>query len=169
MNRRQQSSQELPMIVRLRRNTTAADVVGRRDFESFGQIVEQLDVARLLGDNFDGPASRLTFWTNGQLNIRRASSEALAMLGRRSLGPQLVNELIELRDEAPYTPLKELKGRLSRFDREQEAEMDRLLTDESTCYGLWMIANGSQRTWTAFAVGIGDTQNGLRQTYTFRW
>jgi hypothetical protein len=77
--------------------------------------------------------------------------------------------LIELRDEAPYTPLKELKGRLSRFDREQEAEMDRLLTDESTCYGLWMIANGSQRTWTAFAVGIGDTQNGLRQTYTFRW
>ena len=169
MTQRRQSSQQSPLTVRLRRNNTAEDVVGRRAFESFGQVIEQTDIARLIGDDADGPASLLTFWTNGQLNIRRASPEALKMLGRRSLGPQLVSELIELRDEAPYTPLKQLKGRLSRFDREQEEQIDRLLTDESSCHGLWMIANGSLRSWTAFAVGIGDVQNGLWQTHAYHW
>jgi len=139
-----------------------------REVGSFGQVFADASPRMLVGGSRgNGPAELLTCWTNGQLNVRRASDEAIETLCTRALGPRLVSDLLRIRQDDPFAPIEAMRRELGAMDKKQAEQFGRLLTDESASHSLWMIAHGRQRHWYALSIGEGVDRIGRRTD--FEW
>jgi len=124
---------------------------------AYGQVFGDAPPRRLLGGAGEpGLADRVTCWGDGRVNIRRAPDAVVREACDRELRRELVEAILEARRAAPGQPLDTLLGTLGNLDDAERTEVTRLLTDESSAYGLWIVARGEQRAWYTLTVGVGS-------------
>jgi hypothetical protein len=96
-------------------------------------------------------ASNLTCWGDGSVNARRASREAMEAACGKWLRPAEVAKLVLAREKDPNFDLWEALDALGLPEARRDAA-DRLLTDESTCYSLWIVTRTPGRDWYDLSV-----------------
>jgi hypothetical protein len=137
---------------------------------SFGQVFERVSPEVLLGsEQRPGLASMVTCWGDGRLNIRRAPAEVLQTACEREMGPRLLRSLIAERDEDPYRPLPTILAELPRTDDREKVQIQQCVTDDSRCYGLWVVARGRQRSWYTLTIDVGGSRGLTGQRHEFVW
>jgi hypothetical protein len=122
-------------------------------FHSWGQVFA-------LNEPIEAPLPRavaaatsdLTCWGAGRLNVRRASDKALEQLCSEAAGPDAGRRVLKLRREQPLLKPPELLSRLQ-LSVEQRRRLEPLLTDQSSCYSLWIHMTCAERSWSEFCVG----------------
>lgn len=144
----------------------------------YGQIFADASPGRLVGArDADGLIGSITCWGSGKVNIRRASDAVIRRACERELGAGVVGALLDVRRQDPYRGLDGLLAELDRVDEETRKRADRLLTDRSTCHGLWVIARGPRRSWytmtvveEALTAGSGDAQaRRVTRRFDYEW
>ncbi len=144
----------------------------------YGQIFADASPRQLVGADGGGAlAGVVTCWGNGKVNIRRAPDAVIRRACERELGAGVVGALLDARRRDPYRKLDVLLDELDRLDEKTQERASRLLTDDSTCHGLWIIAHGSQRSWYTLVVteesGTAETgDDGVRNVtrrYEYEW
>lgn len=123
---------------------------------AYGQLFPQASPQSLIGDRVgQGLVRDITCWGDGKINLRRASERVLERQCENILSQRQTQELLEARNNDPYLPRESLYQSISNLDRETQKRLDALLTDHSTVYGLWIIAQDSQRPWYNLLITVG--------------
>jgi hypothetical protein len=113
-------------------------------------------------------AEDITCWGGGKINFRRASMAALREVCVGCLDDTQLDTLIRLRDQAPKTTLTEALMLLKLTDKTRDEAMT-LLTDDSHCHSLWVIAHDKTRDYFRLYIdqyGDPDCETGR---YTYAW
>lgn len=150
----------------------------------YGQIFPSAKPGDLLGlDRNAGLADRITCWGDGKLNLSRAHRRTVRALCTRALSRPIVEGLLAARDEQPRGDLGKWIGSLDQISRREAHEIRQWLTDQSGCFGLWIVTGNGRRKWYHFAVGHspearsdpatpdgqGARQTGIRGVKVFSW
>jgi hypothetical protein len=114
-------------------------------FGSFGEVVTG-DVTAVMK-----ASERITCWSNGKVNIRRATPEAIRAACTGLLDGRAVQRIVAGRAEDANMELGAALHMVVRDDRDK-ARAEQALTDRSMCYSVWTTARGAQRTWYRLAV-----------------
>jgi hypothetical protein len=139
-------------------------------FEAWGQVFPSARPDALIRRRglSPGVAGSLTCWSDGTVNVRRASEETLRRVCDNVLRPAEVRKLVAARDKDPYFDLWETMDTLNlpeaRYDN-----VEQLLVDRSVCFSLWIVTRGSRgREWYDLAVSelAGGTAGNVK---TFSW
>lgn len=136
--------------VRLRRPSTRLaeldEALGR--IISYDQVFENPSAAWIVGEPAgDGLMKTVTCWTDGRINFTRSPDPVIREATRPILGAGAAEHLVNARRAHPDTPPLNLLRRLPDLAPRQRRLLTRLFTDESSCYGLWVIAANSHRRW----------------------
>ena len=134
-----------------------------------GQVFEGVVPAELVGRHQgEGLAGNVTCWGDGKGNIARAADQTIRRAIEREVGPRVVRLLLEHRSRHRADGLEGLLKRIDKLSDTDRRTLQRLLTDQSSCHGLWIIARGDQREWYTLAVSV--TAGGrVVQWYEFAW
>jgi hypothetical protein len=108
----------------------------------------------------------ITCWGSGRLNLQRASDEAIRLVCGNQITPDLVNKLIAHRHEPDVTGLEALLESLA-LRKADRATLERLLTDRSSRYSLWITVQNPRRRWATLAIGDGSSSQSLRESFTW--
>ncbi len=137
----------------------ALDVSFQPFFESWGQIFPAAGPDELVHRRGDSPSvtSNLTCWSDGSLNVRRATREALTRACEPVLGPAHVAKLVSAREKDPEFDLWDTLDALNLSESRRQA-CDLLLTDESTCFSLWIVTRAGTREW--YDLSVADVEAG---------
>lgn len=109
----------------------------------------------------------MTCWGNGRVNIRRASETAVRTICRLAVPPPTIEALLTERQSANLVGLDDLLARLELKASERFA-FQRLLTDESHCFTLWLVVSDGKREWTQLIVSPSAHENSSTWQ-TFSW
>jgi len=137
-------------------------------FDSWGQVfsLEDRQIEGAVGQRLILATEQLTCWGAGQLNIRRATDKSIEELCRIVVTGSVTQRLLEARREDPALSLHAMLPQLELRDRELRA-LEELLSDQSTCYSLWMH-NGRMRHRSSLTVAqFADDDQSF--TSTFAW
>jgi hypothetical protein len=136
---------------------------------SYGQVFVAAAPADLAGDApHRAVAGTVTCWSDGAVNIRRASDEVVSHACDGHLGPEVVRDLLAARRRDPTATLESLLAAADGINDRHKAIVRQILTDRSRCHGLWVVAHGPQRSWYRFAVRT-DTGDGPGRVHEFTW
>ena len=141
-------------------------------FESWGQVFADASPHELMRSRGTLPsvASNLTCWGDGTINVLRASREAMLNACDRVLGPAAVTKLLAARDKDPEFDLWETLDMLNLPEARRDAA-DLLLSDDSTCYSMWIVTRSGSREW--YDLTVGDVRPGgtgaKGELRTFSW
>jgi hypothetical protein len=137
-------------------------------FRSWGQIFEPTaavcpgEFATRLRD-----ATRdITCWGSGRLNIQRASDQAIRLVCGNQIAPDVLAKLLARRHEPGIAGLEALLDQLALHTTDRST-LERLLTDRSSHYSLWILVRSPQRSWATLALGDASTSQGARETFTW--
>jgi len=138
-------------------------------FESWGQVYA-LD--ELPGDEHPArwlPANTryVTCWGNGRVHYSTSSDTVLEVVARNAAGPVTAARLLNLRSRNPSLGLDELLTRLT-VRRTEENRLRSWLTDDSSCFSLWIVAEGMGPSWSELAVAEVTASASL-QIHRFTW
>ncbi|QQE11328.1 hypothetical protein JD969_03700 [Planctomycetota bacterium] len=93
----------------------------------------------------------LTCWSDGLLDYRTASKQALSVMLEHELGMNRIEKLVSLREEEPELELSRVLTQLD-VNRSQREYIGKVMTDRSTsCYGMMLGISDRRRqyvTWT---------------------
>jgi hypothetical protein len=147
--------------VRLRPRVATSAGSGLPVIGAYGQILEAESPAALLGgQDSAGVAAALTCWGDGRLNIRRAPAAAIHDMCSPILARSEIAILVRLRDENPAQSVAQLLNRAVGIDERSRTAVAALLTDETRCFGMWIIARGTNALHTfTVAEGIPPPQH----------
>lgn len=121
----------------------------------FGQVFDQVSPALLAGDQTrPGLASMITCWGEGKVNLRRATPAVVRQACDRQVAAAAIDALLSARQRDPRRPLASILDDLKSVSHDERAKLRDLLTDESACHGLWIVARGRQRSWYTLAVAV---------------
>ncbi len=135
----------------------------------YGQVFEGVWPAELVGlGEGDGLTGNVTCWGDGKVNIARASDHTIRRAIQREVGPRVVRMLLQHRRRHRAEGLDGLLKRIDRLGDDDRTKLRRLLTDQSSCHGLWIIARGDQREWYTLAVSV-SAGGRVVQWYEFAW
>jgi hypothetical protein len=139
---------------------------GGGEFRGWGQVFEPPATgapgefaARLRDATRD-----ITCWGSGRLNIERASDEAIRLFCGNQVTPDLLAKLLSRRHDPGLTGLHALLDKLA-LRTSDRATLERLLTDRSSHYSLWILVKSPRRSWATLAIGDGNSAQGARETY----
>jgi len=155
--------------VRLRPRPADERRFDMRPYDSWGQVfsLESLPQAEHAPSWVAERTKMITCWGNGRINAHRASDAVLQTVLRRVAGPSAAEQLIRLRLKHPDLNVNEWIDRMS-IDRLKRARLRNWITDESSCYSLWIRADNGQRRWCNFAVAESG-RNGVFRVSHFAW
>jgi hypothetical protein len=138
-------------------------------FESWSQVFRRAGPDDLIGRRGPLPsiAANLTCWGDGMVNVRRASPEAIRAACGKWLRPAEIAKLVAAREKDPDFDVWETLDALNLSEARREAA-DRLLTEESTCYSLWIVTRAGGREWYDLAVA-DVTAAGVSDIQVFSW
>ena len=114
-------------------------------FGSLGQVVD-VEPRQLMR-----AAERITCWSNGKVNFRRASPEVLRAACTSVLDGRDIQQMLIYRAGEAEIDLNNALGAL-KLDKAQRKRAERVLADQSGCYSVWTTAHGVQRRWYRLAV-----------------
>jgi len=148
------------MVVKLRKTPLLSNLLGKSEplpaVGGYGQVFENASPRQLVGDKWSpGAAAGITCWSDGKVNVRRASSAVIERACEKMVQPRVVNELLEVRKRNPYQDLQGMLAEVSALDAVGRAKLSACLTDRSSCHGLWVIADTGQRCWYWVSIGKG--------------
>jgi hypothetical protein len=137
-------------------------------FLSWGQVFEPTDSARPgeFATRVREATREITCWGSGRLNIQRASDEAIRLVCTNKVAPDIVGKLIARRREPGVTGLAAVLNQLGLRDGDR-GTLERLLTDHSSRYSLWILVQSPRRTWATLAVGSGSSAQAAHETFTW--
>jgi hypothetical protein len=127
-------------------------------FEAWGQVfpgAAPQDLVRRRGP-LPSAVENITCWGDGLVNVRRASREAVQAACARWLRPAEVAKLLAARDKDVDFDLWETLDSLDLSEARRDAA-EQLLTDESTCYSLWIITRTRGRD--GYDLAVADFAN----------
>jgi hypothetical protein len=137
-------------------------------YRSWGQVFEPTDAgspgefaARLRDATRD-----ITCWGTGRLNIQRASDEAIRLVCGSQIPADILGKLLAHRHEPGVTGLDTLLDQLA-LRTTDRSTLNRLLTDRSSHYSLWVLVRSPRRNWATLAIGDGSSTAGVRETFTW--
>jgi type II secretory pathway component PulK len=127
----------------------------------YGQVFENASPGQLVGDSpMGGLASTITCWGPGTVNLRRAPAAVIEEACDSAIRKDVTDALIAARDRDPYRKISDIMVGLDKIDDKQRIRLGNVITDHSTCHGLWVIARGRQRSWYTLAVGLSTKGQG---------
>ena len=110
----------------------------------------------------------VTCWSGGKLNFTRASPEVLAEVTAGLLDDEEVRKLVELRDKAPSSGLAGAMKALA-LDPQRQRALGEILTDQSNCFSLWVVASdGARAIHRLYVDRTGDMENDS-MSWGFAW
>jgi hypothetical protein len=120
-----------------------------RPFASWGQVFDlaNLPPERQAATELLQSTSQITCWGSRRLNLRRASDRAVREVARLTLPAKEVGELIELRKQWSGGDVKDLIEQLD-VRRPQVLAANRLFSNESRSYSVWIEIDNGQRKWS---------------------
>ncbi len=125
---------------------------------SYSQVFNTDDPQALAGRSAGtGLTSRLTCWGDGQLNVRKAPDELVRLACDPLLRPSEIQALLDARQRLGEQTLNQWLDQVDTIDDDQQKAVVGRLTDESRCFGVWVIGQDDQRTWYSFAVATTGT------------
>jgi hypothetical protein len=137
-------------------------------YRNWGQVFEPTDAgppgefaARLRDATRD-----ITCWGNGRLNIQRASDEAIRLVCGTQITADILGKLLTDRHQPGVTGLDALLDQLA-LRTTDRSTLNRLLTDRSSHYSLWILVRSPRRSWATLAIGDGSSTAGVRETFTW--
>ncbi len=138
-------------------------------YGSFDQLFAISAPSELIGDEESpGVASRVTCWSGGEVNLKRAELPVLRQALAGLLSETHLIGLLSYRQEHPACTLGEMLGALELTDKQLEAVRPHV-TDTSRSHSLWVIARGTHRTWRHLYIDqAGDGRNDAQQ-WSFQW
>lgn len=152
--------------VRLRPLAGGADGAA---FDSWGQVFD-LSMARPLEN---GPAMlpllsrRATCWGSGKLNVRQADPRSVGEVVRLAVSDSAARRLSKDLAERPLVQLDQLIDGLT-VAAEKRNQLRELLSEQSTCYSLWVVVPAGGGAWRELTVAqTGD--DGICRTVDFRF
>lgn len=110
---------------------------------------------------------QLTCWGNGRLHYRKANDMVLQAGAEAAVGPVTAVRLVNLRRQSPSLKLNELLDGMGLRQSEKLRLRDRL-TEESTCYSLWLTRQGGERMSSALMIAE-KTGDGSFRIQRFTW
>ena len=116
----------------------------------------------------DTPVSRLTCWGNGQVNFRKASRDVLRAVTEGVLDETQLDALVKLAQNNPYATIQDAM-KVLKLPAEKTPLAGELLTDQSGCFSLWIVADDSTRKYYRLYVAQGANALNDRQSVTFGW
>ncbi len=145
------------------------DKRGRYVLQSWGQVFVPAESGfgksggRLIRD----ATRQLTCWGSGRLNIVRATDESIQVLCGLLLSPRVVDRLLKTRADGGVASLEDLIGRME-LKAEERFIFQRLLTDRTNCFTLWLTISNGRREWTKLVVSQSDRGNpAMFQSFTW--
>jgi len=137
--------------------------------ESWGQVfrLEELPDTETPAAWLMANTRQLTCWGDGRIHYRKASDLVLQAGAQAAVGPVTAVRLVNLRRQSPSLKLNQLLDELALRQSEKLRLRDRL-TDESTCYSLWLTRKGSERTFYSLMV-TEKTGDGSFRVQRFTW
>lgn len=137
-------------------------------FASFDQLWAFDHPSQLIAPDGRSAREGVTCWSNGKVHFKRADPNVLRRATAGALTEYQHSQLVEFCSEQPDGTLTEAMVRLKLTD-EEARRVRSVLTDESLCHSVWIIAEGDRRRWHRFFVKrLGDPENDSR-SWTFRW
>jgi len=136
-------------------------------YESFDMLFEVHGPSQLASvEGRTAPVKRITCWSDGRINFRRADRESLRAVTRGVLDEAELAKLLEFRREVPGGSVHEALKRLE-LPREQAVEAAQLLTDVSGCHALWVVTGeDEQRHYRLYVARAGG---GAGTNWRFAW
>lgn len=131
-------------------------------FRSWGQV---FDLGRI--ENLPASTSKLTCFSRGPINIRRADQEAAIAAAAAVLPKATARRLCGEFRRNPQMPLRPLIERYSRGEAKR-ASLNRLLSESSVCYSLYVRCGTMNGVRTSFAA-VAPDQNGVLRTREFEY
>ncbi|MCA9234854.1 MAG: general secretion pathway protein GspK [Planctomycetales bacterium] len=151
-------STELPLEPRPDLSRTAK--LRRQTFSTWGQLFS-LAAVLSQADGFDrllAATDRITCWGDGKTNLRRCDDATLMHVVTGAVGRDAASDAIKSRRAAEEDLL--LPAFLESLDlrRSEQLKLRAVLSDESTCYSLWLeLADAQGRRWYHLWIA-GDRQ-----------
>jgi hypothetical protein len=108
----------------------------------------------------------MTCWGSGRLNVVRASDESLRLVCRNKISPDLLAKLLARRHDPGLTGLDSLLDEMA-LGTTDRVTLQRLLTDRSSRYSVWILVRSPQRTWATLALADGSSSQGARDLFTW--
>ncbi len=121
-------------------------------FRSFGQLfdLERMSVGSA-NNLLPVLAREVTCWGNGRLNLVRATDDTIRQIGSLAIPRGKIQQLIREYRKAPDTNLERLVDQLA-FDPLDRFRIQDLLTEQSSCYSLWVTASCRSRLWRQLSI-----------------
>ncbi len=120
---------------------------------AYEQVFDGASPSALLGARAgDGLASAVTLWGNGKVNIRRAGDEVIRQACEPRLDRLVINKLLRARAAGGPPGVADVITSMGKLDAADRSTLQSLLTDTSSCYGVWIVARGEQRDWYTLVI-----------------
>ncbi len=131
----------------------------RRPITTWSQVAQDIRVDDLAPFDQNTLASHFTCWGDGRINIRRASAGAIETLLSPALSTGDAETIVRVQLERPGIGLEGAIAQLELSKRDLEVVKQRL-TDQSSCYALWLRLEGNSRTYDRLIVHEGGEPDG---------
>jgi hypothetical protein len=167
-----QSDQPRALAVRLRPSTPDPRVIRRYQlvFGSYDQVFVAKGPRDLVVGSLGEPAGqgRVTCWGSGRVNFRSADVPVMRVVLAGILDETQLDLLKKYRAAVPDCTLDDALKQLELTKDNLQKAQD-ILTGDSSCQSLWVIARGKSRDWYSLHVAqAGDAENDA-QSWTFSW
>lgn len=138
------------------------------EIQSFERVFSDFRPERIVTQNTDqNPIDTLTCWGDGRLRLALASDETLRTLLTDHLDADRLEQLLELRKERPGITVDQAMRAMT-LGPSQSSPIRRLLTDQSTCYSMWLTIRSEHRAW--HELGLYNTGGEPQERYlTYLW
>ena len=113
-------------------------------------------------------SGKITFWTDGKVNFRRASPVVFQEAMKGLIEDSLLAALLQIRESLPDCTLSEGLSQME-LKTSQRSQILRYVTDQSDCHSLWVVVDGETRLWHRLFIscvaGLGGSQTSRRYSW----
>ena len=168
-----QSTERQPLPVELRPAEAAATADNKlpRRYASYDQVLRFDRPSELVSPDEGASAvirRRITFWTDGPVNLGRAELPVLREVLAGQLGETDLVRIDELRRKGEAFSLAKVFSDLQ-LGKDQIEALQPLVTDKSTCHSLWIIVDGKTRSWYRLDVERPGAATDAADRWVFIW
>jgi hypothetical protein len=114
------------------------------------------------------PVSHITCWGSGQVNFLKAPKEVLRATFEGLLDETQLDDLEKLVQDNPYASLSEAV-KVLKLPAEKAPQVTSLLTDQSSCFSLWVVADDSTRKFYRLYIHQSADALSDRQSLLYGW
>lgn len=139
-------------------------------YESYEQVFAIHHPSELIGEWADGTMARqhMTLWGGGQVNLRRADRAVLREALAGHITESQLAALDRYRREHKDVTVQQIFALIKPTD-DQAAALAPLVTEESDCHSLWVVAKGPARNWYRLYIAQNAKTPGDSGKITFAW